>query len=1074
MQGAATSLTLQPGETTTAIYQLGYLQLNDGQAIIEPEGGEYVTVKEGIIVDGGYYCGKVVINASGYGLYIAGQEVTRSNAADVLGNGQFRYDAETATLYVTDATLDCEGEDVCGIENTGVANLTIQLEGNNTFTTRSHCIHSEKSLSIKGSGTLNATSTEGNGIIVEEISTCYSIASDKSFSITGDGTLNATSSDHCISLGGSISEPPVTFTVSGPVLNFTSLNSGCVTYSYSGQKVEVLGCTTSLTLQPGSGNSVFWHNPLARGPLTFGDGTIVVEPEGGYYAEDLMDFTVDGVTAYKGKVVLKCLAPYGLSIADRAVTNINAADIMGNGQFRYDDATKTLYVTNAKLDYLSDGAPAIDNSGVDGLNICLEGTNTFTTTGPSIQSSLSLSFTGNGTLDATSLEGDGIVLTNNTGSFDKPTTTNCTVDGPQLIFNAANNALRGRNGVWSSTQLTVTSGTSSITLQPGADFSTINDLTSLSLDEGVSIVSPEGCFFLPSLLTVSTNGVEPYSGTVVINSSKPYYGLFVADTRVTIDNAADILGNGQFSYDASTKTLRMKNANLDILEINKKSVAVCNVDVEGLTIHLEGDNRLVTSYVPVFSRKSLSFTGNGTLNTLADYGIMLDSKEIACTINGPQLTINSFEPGIFSHKFSAVLTVEGITTSLSLIDKSEYDNQPAEGLTEVRLGSGVSIVEPEGCYFYEKYGFAVGSEPYYGNVVIRGDKAPVAEQPEEATLVFVRDGVPSKYMTFSHDISQAFVSPTFVSLPADRTIIWRTNIEEQANGGEPIKVVVQTEPFEVRLLNTEGTGSTYVDVVAYDEHVTALAQLQIQFYAPSGSVDISLKSLSPIVEDTGDELTVMFTKDKEEFSDDADLTNKETGGVLYTLSEAAGDGYDATEECIVLNSTMTTEEIAAVLEKLQPGSGAFAAMFSGMTFMLPAGSGWFDIDMLTMGDHALTVKIGDQAAATFTKNERGGVRISYECEKDTYVYIYGSDMKSDKARMAPTNVFSKHAPHRAVANADAVKVYGITFNHVDVSTGIVSIGIKEGSSAVWNLAGQKVSTPRKGVYINQGRKIVVK
>ena len=52
-----------------------------------------------------------------------------------------------------------------------------------------------------------------------------------------------------------------------------------------------------------------------------------------------------------------------------------------------------------------------------------------------------------------------------------------------------------------------------------------------------------------------------------------------------------------------------------------------------------------------------------------------------------------------------------------------------------------------------------------------------------------------------------------------------------------------------------------------------------------------------------------------------DLTNKETGGVLYTLSEAAGDGYDATEECIVLNSTMTTEEIAAVLEKLQPGSG---------------------------------------------------------------------------------------------------------------------------------------------------------
>ena len=41
------------------------------------------------------------------------------------------------------------------------------------------------------------------------------------------------------------------------------------------------------------------------------------------------------------------------------------------------------------------------------------------------------------------------------------------------------------------------------------------------------------------------------------------YGLYVGQTQVTSANAGDVLGNGQFAYDVSTKTLTVTNATLD-------------------------------------------------------------------------------------------------------------------------------------------------------------------------------------------------------------------------------------------------------------------------------------------------------------------------------------------------------------------------------------------------------------------------------------------------------------------------------------------------------------------------------
>ena len=194
-------------------------------------------------------------------------------------------------------------------------------------------------------------------------------------------------------------------------------------------------------------------------------------------------------------------------------------------------------------------------------------------------------------------------------------------------------------------------------------------------------------------------------------------------------------------------------------------------------------------------------------------------------------------------------------------------------------------------------------------------------------------------------------------------------------------------------------------------------------------------------------------------------------------NEEAGDGFDSEDQSIVLNSSMSTEEVEAVLEQLQPGSGAFAAMFSGMTFMLPAGSGHIEVDFLTMGDRVINVKIGDQATAKFSQSAKGTVSIDYYCIEDTYVYIFGSAEASDARPVNYASVFRARAPRKASANADAVKIYGYTVAPEETITGIRSIENEQLTKENWyDLSGRKLNgkPTAKGIYILSGKVVVVK
>ena len=68
------------------------------------------------------------------------------------------------------------------------------------------------------------------------------------------------------------------------------------------------------------------------------------------------------------------------------------------------------------------------------------------------------------------------------------------------------------------------------------------------------------------------------------------YWLYLCGTKVTSDNAADILGDGVFSYDAETNTLTISG---DIEYNPKIPTTLLKNEIKDLTIFVEKDSTLI-------------------------------------------------------------------------------------------------------------------------------------------------------------------------------------------------------------------------------------------------------------------------------------------------------------------------------------------------------------------------------------------------------------------------------------------------------------------------------------------------
>ncbi|MBO5584138.1 MAG: leucine-rich repeat protein [Prevotella sp.] len=204
--------------------------------------------------------------------------------------------------------------------------------------------------------------------------------------------------------------------------------------------------------------------------------------------------------------------------------------------------------------------------------------------------------------------------------------------------------------------------------------------------------------------------------------------------------------------------------------------------------------------------------------------------------------------------------------------------------------------------------------------------------------------------------------------------------------------------------------------------------------------------------------------------DQMELNGMVVGYTYYALDAENGDGADSENGCVVINTTTTEEAMNGITGK-DISDASVKAVFKGIIFMVPAGTGTISINAETLGTSSLKVKIGSQAAQAFQLAERATVQIPYNVAEPTYVYIYaGTGIQAARSVGAA----------RAVAAENSVKVYSYKWEPTD-PTGINSIdnsqSATDNEAGDWyTIDGRKLSgkPAQKGIYIVNGRKVTVK
>lgn len=129
------------------------------------------------------------------------------------------------------------------------------------------------------------------------------------------------------------------------------------------------------------------------------------------------------------------------------------------------------------------------------------------------------------------------------------------------------------------------------------------------------------------------------------------------------------------------------------------------------------------------------------------------------------------------------------------------------------------------------------------------------------------------------------------------------------------------------------------------------------------------------------------------------LTNKIIGNVLYTLNDTQtpnveDDGFYGGE--VVLNSTMQDDQIEALNRSVEdrtlvPGTKDYADRFKGLTFLLPPGTGYIELNTHTDATHEFHLKIGNQEPIkVINKADNGNhdFKVDYAVTRSTYGYLY--------------------------------------------------------------------------------------
>ena len=212
-------------------------------------------------------------------------------------------------------------------------------------------------------------------------------------------------------------------------------------------------------------------------------------------------------------------------------------------------------------------------------------------------------------------------------------------------------------------------------------------------------------------------------------------------------------------------------------------------------------------------------------------------------------------------------------------------------------------------------------------------------------------------------------------------------------------------------------------------------------------------------------------------TEDTDLSSTMLGNIFVTLdTEDSGDGYNATEGCLVINSTVSDEALAVVTAD-DADDLTVNNQFNGLIFEVPTGKGNIVIDCQTLGQNAIYVKIGSNEPKKVETSTKQTKTIPYDVVETTRIYVYAAKSETG-ANAAPSRAIDTKSHRAAYANDDAVKIYGLNINVDENLSGISApITTDRPTTDIWyTLDGRRLGSKptMKGVYIRNDRKVVVR
>lgn len=283
---------------------------------------------------------------------------------------------------------------------------------------------------------------------------------------------------------------------------------------------------------------------------------------------------------------------------------------------------------------------------------------------------------------------------------------------------------------------------------------------------------------------------------------------------------------------------------------------------------------------------------------------------------------------------------------------------------------------------------------------------------------------------------------------------------------------------EHALLNLTGTESAmdHVQWLDLDKMLMILEPEGAEFW--DGSIWLGKEKQTHVVigaPRTDDNVEVPEIREEYQTNFSSDLTDQKTGealnvenvvinNVYYNLPAANNDGFDAKEQCLILNTSMDYYTMNKRIPADATVTADFGSWYNGLIIVVN-GKGTIDIDYQTEGGSQLAVKIGEEEAKYYTADKQGRVQVPYDVATPQYVYIYNSQYTGDEKK-APARA-------RAMAGKSWLKIYGMKITPQE-PTGIHNIFVdSEGRPVtVYDMNGRKVNYPGKGVYIVNGKKIM--